>query len=341
MHALSPAALLSLLAVLGACSADAHSNPKVYIALDQEFSEPLMKQFAAQLGVAIAQRYDTEGSKTVGLVSAIIEEKSNPRCSVFWNNELAQTVRLGQLGLLEPYDSPAARDIPAAFKDAGHLWTAFAGRARILIVNTKLLPDRAQWPTSYADLVDPKWQGRCGIAKPVTGTTLTHFTALRQVLGAAKFDTFLDGLAKNEVRMLGGNGACAVQVREGQLAWAFTDTDDFHVAETKGFPVACVFPDQQEGGIGTMLIPNSVALIKGGPNQAAAKQVIDLIVSRQTEALLAASESAQIPVRSGVQGPQAPSILGLGSFKQMAWDAEATAKNLALCDQLFGKRFGQ
>lgn len=341
MRAISPAFLLVLLPAFAACGAEAHSNPKVYCTLDQEFSEPLLKQFSKELGFAIDQRYDTEGTKTVGLVSAINEEKSNPRCSVFWNNELAHTVRLAQLGLLEPYDSPAAAAIPAAFQDPQHHWTGFAARARVLIVNTDKLPDPQQWPTGYRDLIDPKWRGRCGVAKPINGTTLTHFTALRQVLGEAKFGEFLDGLAQNDVRMLGGNGACAVQVREGQLDWAFTDTDDYHVAKSKGFHVACVFPDQQEGGIGTMLIPNSVALVKGGPNPEASKRVIDKILAVETEALLAAAESAQIPLRSGIKGPDDPSILAVGAFRALPWDVAATARDLALCGQEFGKRFGQ
>ncbi len=193
MRAISPAFLLVLLPAFAACGAEAHSNPKVYCTLDQEFSEPLLKQFSKELGFAIDQRYDTEGTKTVGLVSAINEEKSNPRCSVFWNNELAHTVRLAQLGLLEPYDSPAAAAIPAAFQDPQHHWTGFAARARVLIVNTDKLPDPRQWPTGYRDLIDPKWRGRCGVAKPINGTTLTHFTALQQVLGAPAFAEFFDG----------------------------------------------------------------------------------------------------------------------------------------------------
>jgi iron(III) transport system substrate-binding protein len=101
-----------------------------------------------------------------------------------------------------------------------------------------------------------------------------------------------------------------------------------------------VFPDQGEGEIGTMLIPNSVALIKGGPDPAGARKVIDKILAVETEALLAAADGAQIPLRDGVAGPKDPAILPLSKFRAMAWDPAWTGENLPRCSQDFGKRFG-
>src|SRR5688572_8347029 len=296
------------------------TGPTIYVALDEQFSRPLLDRYAKELKLDLVQRHDTEAAKTVGLVSALIEEKANPRASVFWCNELAQVVRLAQLGVLAEYESPSAKDLPAQYRDPKNRWAGFAARARILIVNTEKLPDPKTWPVSYADLVDPKWKGQCAVARPLTGTTLTHFTALRQVLGEKKFAEFLDGLFANDVKFMQSNGATMRAVRDGQLAWAFTDTDDYHVALVKGHKVACVFPDQQDGGLGTMLIPNAVGLVPGGPDPAGGKRLIDAILSRETEALLAAADSAQIPLRSGVPGPKDPAIKGLGQFRPMAWD---------------------
>jgi iron(III) transport system substrate-binding protein len=342
------ATLFAATLLLPACSktADAHgASPAadakllVYVALDEEFSRPVLDRYGKELGITLQQQHDTEAAKTVGLVSAIKEERSAPRCSVFWNNELANTVSLAQAGLLQPYVSPAAADLPAAFRDPEGRWTGFAARARILIVNTELLPDPATWPRSYRDLIDPKWRGRCGVARPKTGTTLTHFAALRLLLGEAEFGQFLTGIEENQVKLLSGNGAAMREVRDGKLPWAFTDTDDYHVAMQKGFKVACVFPDQHEGGIGTMLIPNSVGIVTGAPNLAAAQRLVDKIVSAETEALLAAADGAQIPLRANVTGPKDPSIPSVGKFRAMAWDPTAVGRELARSSAEFGKRF--
>ncbi|MBK8097932.1 MAG: extracellular solute-binding protein [Planctomycetes bacterium] len=342
-------ASLCWLLLLAGCGGDAPANPNgtaaaktplVYCALDQQFSEPLLRQFGQELGVEVRTQFDSEAAKTIGLVSAILEEQKAPRCDVFWNNELAHTVRLAQMGLLQPYDSPAAADVPAQWRDPGKRWTAFAARARVLIVNTELLPDPKDWPSSYQDLADPKWQGRCAVAKPLTGTTLTHFTALRKKLGDDEFNRFVDQLFANDVKFLQSNGATMRETVAGKVAWAFTDTDDYHVAKTKGHKVACVFPDQHDGGIGTMLIPNSCGIVTGAPDLEHAKALVDRIVSKQTEALLAAAAGAQIPLRAGVPGPKDTGIKPIDGFRAMDWDIPGTASALAQYSADFGKRFG-
>ncbi|MFY9344292.1 MAG: extracellular solute-binding protein [Planctomycetota bacterium] len=327
--------------LLAAACGDGRVGPTIYVALDEQFSRPLLDRFAKELQLDLTQRHDTEAAKTVGLVSALIEEQGHPRASVFWCNELAQVVRLAQMDVLAPYASPAGNDLPERFRDPAHRWHGFAARARVLIVNTRLLPDRAAWPQSYRDLLEPKWKGRCAVAKPLTGTTLTHFTALRLRLGDEQFGRFVDGLFANDVQFLQSNGATMRAVRDGQLAWAFTDTDDYHVAKTKGHEVACVFPDQQEGGIGTMLIPNAVGLVANGPDQQGSRRLIDAILSRQTEALLAAADGAQIPLREGVAGPKDAAVKTVGTFREMAWDPAPTAAELAKCLAEWSQRWGK
>ncbi|MHC5066631.1 MAG: extracellular solute-binding protein [Planctomycetota bacterium] len=330
------------LVLVAAAACTEKGDVSLYVALDEEHSKQMVQKFEEETGLSVKARYDTEASKTVGLVSAIVEEAraGNPRCDVFWNNELAHTVRLAQMDMLSPYASPSAAAIPAQYKDSEYLWTGFAARARVLIVNTEIIPDPADYPKSMWDLIDPKWKGKCGIARPLTGTTLTHFAALKFVLGEEEFTRWVDGLFANEVEFLQSNSATMRSVRDGKLAFAFTDTDDYHVALDKGAKVACVFPDQEEGQVGTMLIPNSVAIISDGPNPENAKKLVDWILSESTEALLAAAKSAQIPLRPTVPGPAEESILGIGKFRAMSWDPLRTAESLSAAAEMFGRQFG-
>jgi iron(III) transport system substrate-binding protein len=61
-----------------------------------------------------------------------------------------------------------------------------------------------------------------------------------------------------------------------------------------------VYPDQQEGQMGTLFIPNTLAIIKDSPNPEAAEKLVDYLLSPEVEAALAAGPSAQIPLRPGV-----------------------------------------
>ena len=66
----------------------------VYTAVDQVFSEPLLKKFSDETGIAVKQVYDVEAAKTTGLVNRLIAEKDKPQCDVFWSNEFIQTILL-------------------------------------------------------------------------------------------------------------------------------------------------------------------------------------------------------------------------------------------------------
>src|SRR5258706_3743893 len=155
------------------------SQPEVvvYAALDREFSEPILQDFEKETGIRVLAKYDTEANKTVGLATAILQERNRPRCDLFWNNEVLQTLRLEKEGVLEVYRSPSAEGFPAAFVSQDGHWHGFAARARVLVVNTKVVPPD-QMPDSIQDLVDPKWKGKIAIAKPLFGTSATHAAVL-------------------------------------------------------------------------------------------------------------------------------------------------------------------
>lgn len=304
------AAVLSL-SLFVACAAR-DSEVVVYVSLDQPFSEPVLRAFERDTGIRVKAVYDVEAAKTTGLVNRLIAESSRPQADVFWNNEFAQTMVLQQRGLLEPYDSPSARDIPTQFRDAEAHWAGFAARARVLIVNTELVSEQ-DYPRSIFDLVDPAWRGDVGIANPLFGTTATHAAALFAFLGEAEARAYFQGLLTNQVRVVDGNSVVRDMVASGELKLGLTDTDDAFVAIERGDPVTMIFPDQD--GIGTFSIPNTVMLVAGAPHPDEARRLIDYLLSRDVEAALAGASSRQMPVRSGVPTPG--DMPSLGDLRSM------------------------
>ena len=316
------------LGLLASCGSD--PDVVIYCALDQVHAEPLLERFEKETGLVVRAEFDIEANKTIGLVNRLRAESSATRCDVFWNNEVAHTVALGEEGLLASYDSPAAADIPTIFRDEEHRWTGFAARARVFIVNTDLVtPEEMAEITDMWDLFDPKWTERgVGMARPLTGTTLTHMTALYSVLGEQRAREYVETAKRlnqeGKLALTSGNATLMKQVSEGQLALGWTDTDDFNVAREGNKPVACIYPDQGEGDIGTLLIPNSVAMLKGAPHEDAAKRLIDFILSEETERKLAFARSAQIPVRKSVERPD----YVLTDFTPMAVDFRVVGGDL-------------
>jgi iron(III) transport system substrate-binding protein len=304
---------------LGACSGP-EPDVVIYTAMDQVHSEEILRLFQERTGLTVRMEFDTEANKTVGMVSRLRQEAHDPRCDVFWNNEIANTIALAKEGLLEPYDSPAAADIPESYRDPEHHWTGFALRARCLILNTERLgeleSDPSRWPSSILDLESSPWNDVGSVARPLTGTTLTHFAVLYDVWGDEEARRFVNDLvadnANGGVALTSGNGPLMRAVGEGALAWGFTDTDDFNVGRLRGYPVERRFPDQGEGEMGTLVIPNTVALMKNAPNPENGRLLIDFLLSEEVEELLAKADSAQIPTRADVPRPaHVPSIADL------------------------------
>jgi iron(III) transport system substrate-binding protein len=62
-----------------------------------------------------------------------------------------------------------------------------------------------------------------------------------------------------------------------------------------------VYPDAD--GLGTLIVPNCAVLIANGPNPAGGRAFIDYLLRPETEAALAASAAAQMPLRPGVPIP--------------------------------------
>jgi iron(III) transport system substrate-binding protein len=312
--------LITVLAAFIGCGKKGPSEVVVYTALDRQFSEPIFHDFTNETGIVVKSTFDTESTKTVGLVTRIIIERERPICDVFWNNEILNTLRLERQGLLRPYNSPAAVEFPASVRSPKGLWHGFAARARVLIVNTDQVKEE-RYPKSIRDLIDPQW--RCGIAKPLFGTTATHAACLFAAWGDDEAKMFFLAVKQN-ASIMGGNKQVAQAVGAGKLAIGLTDTDDAIVEIEKGMPVTIVYPDQGDGQMGTLFIPNTLSIIKDSPNPEAAEKLVDYLLSPEVERLLAAGPSAQIPLRPGV--PASPRVKTPADVRAMEVDWSAAAE---------------
>lgn len=318
------ATILSFLClVLTGCWSSSQNEVVVYTALDREFSKPILADFTKETKIAAIPKFDVESTKTVGLTQAIIAEASRPRCDVFWNNEILNTLRLRDRGLLEVYHSPVAESYPEMFRAADGTWHGFAARARIFIVNKDLVPEDER-PMSLHDLLDPKWKGKIGLAKPLFGTTATHGACLFAAWGEDKAKEFFLALKANDVQILSGNKQVALAAASGQIAFGLTDTDDAIIELENGKPVAIVYPDREPDQLGTLFIPNTVAIIKGCPHPEAARKLVDYVLSPEVEEKLALCPSAQIPLNPRVK--TAPRVETPKTVKAMQIDFTAAAK---------------
>jgi iron(III) transport system substrate-binding protein len=283
----------------------------VYCAHDSIYSEKILRDFETRTGNPVSIRFDTEATKSLGLTELLIREKDAPRCDVFWNNELLGMLDLHERGLLQPYVGPGHARIPAAFKAADGSWTGFAARLRVVIFNTAKI---GTTPPNL-DLLPGSDHSRLAIAKPLYGTTLTHYAALWQLWGRDKLSAWHHDWRRSGGREANGNSAVKDLVAEGVCFAGYTDTDDFFAAKDAGQPVA-LHPVRLENGK-TICIPNTVAIIRGTKRTKSARQLVDFLLSAETELALAQSKARQIPL-----GPVPADTLPVEMRELFAWAKE-------------------
>src|SRR2546423_6084223 len=122
---------------------------------------------------------------------------------------------------------------------------------------------------------------------PLLGTTATQAACLFAAWGDERAKSYFLRLKANQIQVLGGNKQVAVDVGNGKLAFGLTDTDDALEEIRAGQPVEIVYPDQQPDGLGTLFIPNTLAIVKGCPHPAAARRLVEYLLSPEVEAKLA------------------------------------------------------
>ncbi len=302
------------------------SQVVVYTSLDRPYAEPVLRAFERQSGIRVRELYDAEATKSVGLAARLVAERSRPRADVFWSSEAVRMIGLKQQGVLAPYRSPSAADIPARFRDPDGFWAGFAARPRVIVYNKRRV---SQVPQSIFALERPEWRNEIAICKPWVGTAATEAAALVQLVGRPRMEAHYRALRANGARVVDGNSVAADLAARGEVDIAVTDLDDAFVRIDDGKPLGIVYPDQH--GIGTLLTPDTVALVKGGPHPEAGRGLIDYLLSRPVEAGLAHSRSRQIPLRPGIPGP--PGVPSITSLHVMALDLPTLARDQAATDQ--------
>ncbi len=240
----------------------------VYASQDQVYAEPILQEFTQQTGIKVRAVYDSEAVKTVGLANRLLAERANPQCDVFWNNEELRTRQL------------AAQKV---FRET-NAWTSVGYRSRRIVINTNRL-SLARAPRNLAQLTNVTWRGKVALAYPLFGTTATHFLALRQHWGAESWQAWCRALQANQPFLVDGNSVVVKLVARGEAWIGLTDADDIAAEQREGAPVTAL-PLIQE----SLLIPNTVAIVRGAPHPEAAQKLFDYLQRREVvEKLVAAT----------------------------------------------------
>ena len=289
----------------------------IYSGRKEKAIKPVADAFAKQTGITV----DLKTGKTSGLANEIRMEKAHPRGDLFISTESGIMEMLVKEGLLNPYQSAATKAVPDDFKSATGAWTGISGRARVILYNKNLVPEKDA-PRSVLELADPKWKGKLAIAGTRERTSLAWAATLVAVKGEAFTKEYMARLEANGLKVLTDNTEVWQGVGRGEFAIGLTNSPNYYLAKKMGLPVGVIYPDQEAGGLGTPINPNAAAVIKGAGTPEAARKFIDFLLSPEGQRILV-GQDYEIPL---IPEADPGEVLPVKSIKRPAVGAQRLAE---------------
>lgn len=193
-------------------------------------------------------------------------------------------------GYFAKHESIERKAFPDGHKDNEGFWATMYTSPMIVSYNTKLVSP-AELPKDYADLSNPKWKGRLGL----DASDFEWYANLRKIWGGDKAQKFLEGLRKQEVRLVQGRALLTELLSGGEIAILVNNFLQNSIeAKRKGSPVEMLALDPVISAAGL------VGINKSAPHPNAAKLFVDFVLSKEGQELIVKTDRSS--VRKDVAG---------------------------------------
>src|SRR5712692_1535030 len=249
-----------------------------YSALELNVAERLSRMFEAKYS-GIAVRVERSGAERIfqriaqeqgsGINAVDVANSTDPAHYLDWKKH----------GWLAPYvPDDVARHFPADQIDADGMHATSCAWTEAIGYNTSLVKQEDA-PKSYADLLDPKWQGKIVKGHPgYSGAIMTATFVLARDLGWP----YLEKLAQQKVMQVQSAADPPKKILLGERA-IMADGNDYNLVLLKdqGKPVEVVYPME---GSPLIIVPSGI--FQGAPNPNAARLFQNFFFSAETQQML-------------------------------------------------------
>lgn len=185
-------------------------------------------------------------------------------------------------GLIEPYVPEGAVNLLDTQKHEDGYLHAIYLTFLTLAVNTDIVPE-AEWPTSYEDLLDPKWKGKMvWTVEPEPDAAPGFIGNILQTMGEEAGLAYLDQLVEQDVtNVVASPRAVIDQVILGEYPLTLTAFNHHAVTSAaQGAPIKWLPVSPIVGNA------SLIGLVKDGPNPNAGKLLIEFILSDEGQQVL-------------------------------------------------------
>jgi ABC-type Fe3+ transport system substrate-binding protein len=187
-------------------------------------------------------------------------------------------------GYFAKYDSPERKHYAEGYRDAEAYWTTMYTTPMMVSYNTRLVSPE-ELPKDYLQLLDSKWKGKLAL----DSREFEWYANLKKVWGADKSRKFLEGLRKQDVRLMQGRALLTELLAGGEFAILVNSyLQDVIEAKRKGSPVEILSLDPVISAAGLVGINNLA------PHPNAARLFIDFTLSKEGQELIVKTDRSSV-----------------------------------------------
>ncbi len=267
-----------------------------YAAIELSVAERLGKMFEAKYP-GIAVRVERSGAERIFQRIAQEQGSNIHAVDIANSTDVAHYLEWKKNGWLAPYlTEDVAMHFPADQRDPDGMYATSCAWLETIGYNTNLVKAEDA-PKSYADLLDPKWQGKIVKGHPgYSGAILTTTFVLSREFGWS----YLEKLAQQKVMQVQSAGDPPKKIMLGERA-VMADGNDYNLVlfKDQGKPVEVVYPIE---GSPLIIVPSGV--FQNAPNPNAARLFQNFFFSAEAQQMLVdefahRSFHAQVKPRAG------------------------------------------
>jgi iron(III) transport system substrate-binding protein len=269
----------------------------LYNGQHEQATRALVKAFTTATGIKVNVRSDDE---TV-LAQQIEQEGKASRADVFYTENSPALAELSGKGLLAPVDKTTLAAVPAKYSSPTSDWVGVSARVSVLVYNTDEITP-AQLPKSIMDLANPKWQGKISFAPGETDFQ-PIVTSVAKTAGDQGALTWLAGMKANlKGHDYPDNETIVAKVNSGDVEMGLINTYYWYRlrASLNGAPMHSALAEFAPQDPGYLINVSGAGILKSNKHPAAAQKFLAFLTSANGQKVMAASDSFEYPIGSGV-----------------------------------------